>query len=180
VLRPHPDPPLRDGAVVLRPLREDDVPAIVEACQDPLVKRFTASIPDPFTEQDARDFLASQPQLAAEGLEIHFTVADAGSDALLGLVGLHGVDPRHRRAGAGYWTAPWARGRGVATRALGLVARWALDDLGAVRVELFADVGNAASLRVAERAGFVREGTLRRYLVLQGAPRDAAVFGLVD
>ena len=42
-----PDPPLTDGVVLLRTVRDSDVPAIVEACQDPDIKRYTSSIPDP-------------------------------------------------------------------------------------------------------------------------------------
>ncbi len=79
----------------------------------------------------------------------------------------------------GYWVKREARGRGVATRALGLVARWALVDKELGRFQLRADVANEASQRVAEKAGFVREGILRSALALKGERRDVIMYSLV-
>ena len=64
-------------------------------------------------------------------------------------------------AEVGYIVAPEVRGRGVAGRALELVTRWGFDELGLQRIELRAELANPASLKVAERCGYVREGTLR-------------------
>ena len=177
----HPDPPLTDGVVLLRAVRESDVPAIVEACQDPDIKRFTSSIPDPYFEDDARRWLAMHAEDMTHGVEINFAIvrADDGT-ALLGVTGLHDIDWKSRRAGTGYWIAPWARGHGYATRATRLVSRWALGELGLVRVELVADVENPASLRTAEHAGFEREGVLRRHTVMGGASRDCAIYAVVS
>jgi RimJ/RimL family protein N-acetyltransferase len=166
--------------VLLRAVRESDVPAIVEACQDPDVKRYTSSIPDPYREQDARTWLSLHREDERHGVEINFAIVRPDEEAaLLGVIGLHHVDWKSRRTATGYWVAPWARGHGYAGRALLLVARWALQELGFVRVELFADVENPASQRTAERAGFVREGVLRKHTVMGGASRDCAIYGLV-
>jgi RimJ/RimL family protein N-acetyltransferase len=72
-----------------------------------------------------------------------------------------------------------ARGRGVATRALVLVARWALGEKRLGRFQLRADVENVASQRVAEKAGFVREGVLRSSLEHKGERRDVIMYSLV-
>jgi [ribosomal protein S5]-alanine N-acetyltransferase len=79
----------------------------------------------------------------------------------------------------GYWVKREARGRGLATRALRLLARWALEDQRLARVQLAAEPGNLASLRVAEKAGFTREGLLRRYLNIGGERRDGFMFSLL-
>ena len=176
----HPDPPLTDGVVLLRAVRESDVPAITEACQDPDIKRYTSSVPDPYAENDAWQWLSMHADDMTHGVEINFAIARVGDEtALLGVTGLHDISWKNRRAATGYWIAPWARGHGYAARATRLLSRWALDDVGLVRVELVADVDNPPSLRTAERAGFTREGVLRKHTVMGGASRDCAIFGLV-
>jgi RimJ/RimL family protein N-acetyltransferase len=165
-----------DGVVVLRDVRSDDVPALVEGCRDPLTRRFTAAIPDPYTEEDARRWVALQPSLAAGGRERHFAIAGAQDDALLGMTGVHHVDRAARSALCGYWVGPRHRGRGVATRALRLLVRWALDEHALVRLGLFADAENVASQRVAEAAGFARVGPARHHI--GGRDRDAIEYAL--
>ena len=172
-----PDPPLTDGVVALRRLVDADVPALVEACQDPDIKRFTSAIPDPYHEADARHWIAGQERML--DAEVPLAMVDAADDRLVGTTGLHTANWHHRRADAGYWTAPWARRRGFAARALRLIVDWGFEEFALVRIGLFADVENTGSQRVAERAGFVREGVLHRYMRMAGAPRDCVAYGFV-
>ena len=80
----------------------------------------------------------------------------------------------------GYWVARHARGRGVATRALRTLCRWALTELGLQRLELVTDPENRASHRVAENVGFRREGVLRSHLEHRdGRRRDSVMFSLL-
>ena len=141
------------------------------SAQDHQLPRFTR-FPAPYTEQDARDFLAGRVVD-----ELGFAIVDAGDGALLGGIGLR--DAGEGRGQAGYWVAAHARGRGVATRALGLVCRWAFEDLGLARMQLLTDPDNHASQRVAERVGFRREGHLRSYLDFGERRRDGVMFGLL-
>jgi RimJ/RimL family protein N-acetyltransferase len=83
------------------------------------------------------------------------------------------------RGSIGYWLLPEARGRGFATRAVRLVARWALRELGLARLQLLAEPSNEASQRVAERSGFTREGVLRSYTELDGRRLDYVMFSLL-
>jgi RimJ/RimL family protein N-acetyltransferase len=160
---------LEDEVLRLRPFEEGDVPAIVAACQDPEIPRWTA-VPSPYTEADARAWLDS-------GEEESFAVVDRTSGELLGSIGVRYFDGGIGEVG--YWVKREARGRGVATRALALVARWALVDKELGRFQLRADVANEASQRVAERAGFVREGVLRSALAFKGERRDVVMYSLV-
>jgi ribosomal-protein-alanine N-acetyltransferase len=79
----------------------------------------------------------------------------------------------------GSWVDPEARGRGIASTAVTLISRGVLRELAPARLQLFTDVENEASMRVAERAGFTREGLLRNWYDLRGERRDAVMFSLL-
>jgi RimJ/RimL family protein N-acetyltransferase len=168
----RPDGPLADGVVALREWREGDVPAIVAMCDDPDVARFTR-VPSPYTERDARDFVAG---IAIEEMSFAIVSAD-DDDEVLGSIGLRDAD--EGRGEIGYLVAAAARGRGVAARALALLSRWALTEAGLARVQLYTRVDNPASQRTAERAGFQREGVIRSHMLLKGERHDAVMFGLI-
>jgi RimJ/RimL family protein N-acetyltransferase len=93
------------------------------------------------------------------------------------MVGLHARDATMREIG--FWTAPWARGRGVMTDAARLVIRFGFEVLRLERIEWCALVGNDASRRVAEKLGFVQEGTARKGLLHRGERCDGWVAGLL-
>ncbi len=168
---------VRTARLVLRPFRPDDTDAVFRACQDPESRRWLANLPQPYTRADAEQFVTDVAVRGrAEGREL--TCAVEADGELVASCGLH-----HLRDGArlgpeiGYWTAPWARGRGYASEAARGLADWAFR-YGAERVHLFADVDNVASQTVAERAGFSREGVVRRCLAYSDGRRaDAVLFG---
>jgi RimJ/RimL family protein N-acetyltransferase len=152
-------PRLSDGEISVRPMAPGDVPAIVAACQDPEIPRWT-SVPSPYTREDADRFLAIAATEAANGEGVALAVVDRG-DRLIGTVGLMEIDRDRGRAEIGYWTAAAARGRGAATRAVLLVRDWARRELGLSELEILPHGDNRPSQRVAERAGFVATGEIR-------------------
>lgn len=144
----------------LRPFRDDDATDLTAGCTDPLTLRFMPGLPAPYTEADARWWISTgAPAVWADG-GAAFAVADPDSDRLLGGAGLSQVVAYRGQAEVGYWVAPWARGRGVATAATRALADHAFA-AGIGRLELLTDQENPASQRVALAAGFHREG-LRR------------------
>jgi RimJ/RimL family protein N-acetyltransferase len=168
---PAPDQPLTDGVVSLRAWQEADVADLVAALQDSDIPRFTR-IPSPYTEAHAREFVTGRA-----GAETSFAIVEAPDVALLGGIGLR--DAGEARGEVGYWVNARARGRGVATRALRLIARWAFDELALARLQLLTRTDNPASQRAAERAGFRREGVLRSYMDFGDERHDGVMFGLV-
>ncbi len=162
----------------LRTFREDDVVAVALACQDPLIQLYTR-VPFPYTEEDARAFIVGAAGRRLMGESIDLAVAAADDDRLLGAIGL--IIDRHDadRAEVGYWVAPHERGHGVAQRALALLATWAVTDGRFARVDLQAALGNGASIRTAERCGFVREATLRSAWYRGPERSDMALFSLL-
>jgi RimJ/RimL family protein N-acetyltransferase len=172
------DPPLEDGVVALRPWRDGDVEAIVAACQDPEIARWT-SVPSPYTERDARQYLLRVEPDRRAGRELGLAIVDAGTGNLLGSCGLARFDWHDRKAEIGYWVAAPARGRSVGTHAARLLSRWAMEELGMERIELLANPANHASQRLAEQAGFAREGVLRAYRYRKGRREDLVMFSLL-
>ena len=135
-----PDPPLRDEVVALRPWREDDVPERLMRFADPTVLRFAWPQTGGYSEADARSFFAQQERARDRGDELALALAEPADDtAGIGGASLYDVDLGERRAAVGYWLVPAARGRGAATHAVGLLTRWAFDELGLARVELTCD-----------------------------------------
>ncbi|MGW5670149.1 GNAT family N-acetyltransferase [Micromonospora sp. NPDC003776] len=151
---------IEDG-LLLRPWRAEDADAVYRACQDPDIQRWT-TVPRPYLPEHALGYVTTISGTAwAEGTEALFAVCDADSGELLASCGLVSIDRALDSAEVGYWTAPWARGRGVAVRATRAVARWAFDALKLRRLIWQAEIGNHASRLVALRAGFRIEGELR-------------------
>ena len=165
----------RNGEPVrLRPLRADDIPAIVVACQDPLSARYT-TVPQPYTEAHAEAFVHQfAPSVWARGVEAVFAVADA-DDAYAGSMSLrlHGDELTCATGDVGYLIGPHARGRGYATAALDALCAWGFAELRLHRIEWQAYLGNDGSRTVAERAGFQVEGVQRDALIHQGAYQSA-------
>lgn len=131
-----------------------------------------AMLADPLTRQwnDASDVVDLATARAwcergadwSDGTHATFSVLDATTGRLAANISLWQVDlERSMSAAVGYRTAPWARGRGVATTALLAITGWAYDGLGIERISLPHTVGNDASCRVAEKAGYLLEGVLR-------------------
>lgn len=176
-----PARPLSDGVVSLRPWTEADVPTIAEACRDEEIARWLDSVPQPYTLADARAYVALTRRGWKEETLAAFAITDALTGEVLGSVGVSVVDREQAVAEIGYWVKRQARRRGAATRAVRLASRWALEQCGVQRLQLRADVHNLASQRVAERAGFTREGVLRssRYSPRRGRRVDFVVYSLL-
>ncbi|MDK3256177.1 GNAT family N-acetyltransferase [Blastococcus capsensis] len=166
-------PTLTGRRVRLRPWRPDDAAAVLEACQDPEIQRWT-QVPVPYTKEHAEGFVAGiAPQIWDEGGAL-FAVEPLGGAALVGSMGL--FPPQDGVGEAGYWTAPGRRGRGCTADALRVLTDWALDVVGVHRVELLVDPANTGSRRVAERAGFLAEGTIRQRFLHRGQPSDVVLY----
>jgi RimJ/RimL family protein N-acetyltransferase len=165
---------LRDGDLVLREWSEADVPALVVACNDPEIARWIPVIPRPYTEEHALSFVRGESTGAPE-----HSFAIEAHDTMVGAIGMSLNSLRYKGT-IGYWVAAQARGNGVCTRAVRVVARWGLDELDLQRLDLITDPDNIGSQRVAEKVGFVREGVMRAHLRHpDGRVRDSVLFSLL-
>jgi RimJ/RimL family protein N-acetyltransferase len=149
---------LEAGPFRLRPWRPDDAEAVWSAFQDPDIRLWNGG-----------GVTSREDALVLLGRRLDWTTGDHASwavvdedDQVLASVSLHSIDRLANEAQIGYWTAPAARGRGVAAAATDAVCRWGFGALPIDRIELCHAVENPASGRVAEKAGFTLEGRLRR------------------
>jgi RimJ/RimL family protein N-acetyltransferase len=174
---PFPDPPLTDGVITLRPWRRSDIHHRFAGFSDPLCLRFSWPLAEPFTEAHVQARFEDEEAARLRGDELNLTIVER--DQVQGGASIYDVDLEQARAAVGFWLAPQGRGRGLATRTLRLLARWAFAHLSLERLELTCAPDNLASQHVAERCGFVREGVLRSHLRFQGRRRDTMVFSLL-
>jgi RimJ/RimL family protein N-acetyltransferase len=157
------DVALTDGQVALREWRAADVEAMVGPLNDPAIARWTR-VPSPYTREDAVEFLTHADAAIATGEALSLAMVGADGGELVGSIALHVDSWEYRRGRIGYLVFAAARGRGLAPRATRLLSRWAFDRAGLTRIGILTAVGNRASQRVAEKAGFAREGVLRGYM----------------
>jgi RimJ/RimL family protein N-acetyltransferase len=163
----HPDPPLGDGVITLRAMTSADVDALVAACQDPEIPRWTR-VPVPYRRADALTWIAGAELELDAGVTIGWIAVD-DEDRLLASISVMGIDRATDSGEIGYWVAAEARGRGVATRAVRLVRDWAPGALGLTTLEIEAHEDNLASQAVARAAGFTETGE-RRVPPREGLP----------
>lgn len=166
------------GWLTLRPFAEADVPWVFEVSQDPALQQFV-QVPSPYLLEHAA-FFVREIAIACwdSGQRAEFVVQDTTTGTRLGRAGLDLSRPG--AAEIGYWVDPRARRRGVATDAVRATCRWAFTSLRLELIEWRCEVGNLASRRVAEKAGFLIEATLRKRLVHRGARVDAWVGSLLS
>ncbi|MER7891402.1 GNAT family N-acetyltransferase [Micromonospora sp. NPDC094482] len=143
--------------LLLRPWREADAPAVRNALRDAEIAQWNPQ-GGPVDDESALRWVRRRADWSA-GDHVSLAVTAAADGVLLGSVSLHHISGDN--AAIGYWTVPEARGRGVASRAVDRLTRWGFERLGLHRIELCHASVNPASCRVAERAGYPAEGTLR-------------------
>lgn len=185
--QPHPAaivPPalaLEGDSIVLRPYAAADIGPQYEAVRESQVQvgRWLAWCHPDYSLADSRAWVESRPDAWRAAFEFSFVIAAKSDGRFLGGCGLNQFEWPARRANLGYWVRTSAAGRGVATAATRLLARFGLEHAALERIEIVAAVGNVASQRVAEKAGATRECLARRRLRVGDRQSDGYVFSLV-
>ncbi|OMI89285.1 GNAT family N-acetyltransferase [Streptomyces sp. M1013] len=171
-------PTLDTDRLRLRPFAEADADFLYALHSNTHVMRYWDS--PPWTERArAERFLAMCRTMADEGTGVRVAVERASDGALVGWCCLVEWNPDYRSASLGYCLDEAMWGRGYATEAAHALLTWAFGTLDLNRVQAEADTRNAASARVLEKIGFVREGTLREDCVVGGEVSDSWVYGLL-
>ncbi len=172
---------LTDGELLLRPLERGDRDAMYQAVAEsiPEVSRWLPWCHVGYSQTETEAFIESC--ITAWAQQTHFPLAifEAQSGRYLGGSGVNHIDRQNRQGAIGYWIRTSAARRGVASRAVRLVARFAFESLQISRIEIFARPENVASRRVAEKAGAKFETIARNRIVQHGIPYDAALYSII-
>ena len=159
--------------VRLELLNESHLAAVAAMLADPDVLRFTR-VPDPTPAEFPEQWLRVYEAGRRDGTREAFAAVD-GDGRIVGLALAFGIDREEREAELGYIVVPEARGRGAGTAILRALTDWAFAEAGVLRIRLVIDTLNPASLRVAEHAGYVREGVMRSVGFKNGKRIDAVL-----
>jgi RimJ/RimL family protein N-acetyltransferase len=167
--------PLDAGCCQIRPYREADKATLVRIANNwQIAKNMRNLFPHPYTAADADAWLKV---LEMRNPLTNFAVTV--SDELVGGLGLSlGSDVHFRTAELGYWLGEDFWGRGIATAAVRAFTRYGFDAFDLLRIFAGVFSWNPASMRVLEKAGYVREGVLRKSVVKDGHVLDQAVYAM--
>jgi RimJ/RimL family protein N-acetyltransferase len=171
-------PTLRTARLRLRPFNAADADALFALHSSASVLRYWDA--PPWSERArAERFIAACREMADEGSGSRLAIERVSDGAFIGWCSLTRWNPDYRSASLGYCLHDAAWGYGYATEAASALLEWAFDTLDLNRVQAETDTRNAASARVLEKLGFVREGTLREDCVVNGEVSDSWVYGLI-
>lgn len=170
---------LRGKTVGLRARHESDVPVLQSELYDDVATRSRAdsrpwrpiapgSAASPYTVSDPADDAAC------------FSVVQLADEELVGEALLWGIDLHNRTAHLGLSLRPAFRGRRLGTEVVGILCHYGFVVRGLHRLQVETLADNAAMIRAATQAGFVREGTLRRAAWAGGDFADELILGLLS
>jgi RimJ/RimL family protein N-acetyltransferase len=158
--------------LVLRPLEEDDVPALTEMMNDEQVAAWT-DIPQPFTEDGARTWITEHaPAERTTGRGLDLAVTEFLTQRLVGVIQLTGTNWHVRSTELSYIVASWARGEGYAAEAALATAQWLFGDQKFERIELRTAADNTAAQQVTQKIGCISEGVLRNACIAHVRAED--------
>ena len=169
---------LTDGILQLEPLRSAHIEALTEAISisNVNVRQWlgdTMSLENP---EAIAKFIADFEQSWKDETKYGFFVRELRSHRCVGFGFLNSINKTHRFANLGYWVSSNATGQGYGTMITHLLVKFGLEILGFHRLELVIEPDNLASIRIAEKAGAIREGLHRKRLF----GRDALIYGIVS
>jgi len=167
---------LKGQGFTLRRWYKEDAELLQKHADNPNVYSFlTDRFPHPYTRDVAINWI--NLMLQQEPLLIFVIAVE---DNLIGVIGIEMRDDVYRKAPLlGYWLAEEYWGRGIMTEVVKLVAGYAFENLDIVRLQSGVLANNPGSMRVLEKAGFLKEGVLRNNIIKNGVVMDEYIYGMV-
>jgi ribosomal-protein-alanine N-acetyltransferase len=170
-------PILQTPRLLLRPFTLADAPEVVRMAGEWEIAATTLSIPHPYTEDHAEQWIRQQPEQWAVGKAVNFAISHP-DNTLYGSIGL-GIVPTFNLAEMGYWVGKPYWGKGFATEAAQAMLAFGFETLGLNRIQATHFSNNPASGRVMEKIGMVYEGCRRQHTLKWGEYRDIKLYGML-
>lgn len=171
-------PELKTERLKLRPFEMADAPVVAELCGEWEVASTTASIPHPYEQSMAEEWIASHKPALENEEAVTFAITRLETGGLIGAIGIH-IHRQLRLGELGYWIGKPYWNRGYATEAVRAVIAYGFDELGLNRIQARYMTRNPASGRVMEKAGMSFEGVLRQSIYRWDEFEDAAIFSIL-
>lgn len=173
---------IKGEKIILRKYKRDFIPLLHEAAIESKGGEFTRWMPwchENYSISESESFIKMLSENWEDETQFAFAIFDAANDKFLGGVGLNQPNKVNKFFNLGYWVRVSCQKRGIASAATRILAQTAFKNLAINRIEILTAVENIASQKVAEKSGAMREGILRKRLVIGGRIHDAVMFSLV-
>lgn len=172
---------LTNGVITLRPYQVIDIEPCFESVRESIdeLSPWMWWCHSAYSIKDTRAWIESLPEAWENGTEYSFAITDSKDGSFLGGCGLSHINLTDRFANLGYWVRTSRSRQGVASAATLLVAQFAFKELGLSRLEIVVATENKGSIRVSEKVGALREGILRKRIVVRDNVYDAFMFSLL-
>ncbi len=173
-------PTLETPRLLLRPFAFEDAPALARLAGRREIADTTISVPHPYSEQQAREWISHHMELGNEAKEAAFAIVEKNTGQLIGSAGLRDLNQEHSHAEMGCWIGVEFWGRGYATEAARALLQFGFEELQLNRIHAHHMLRNPASGRVLEKIGMRREGVLREAVRKWGKFEDVAILAVLN
>lgn len=173
---------LTDVSILLRPLKLTDSRAVDEAVRESItdMSPWMPWVNDNYTLDNHKEWIGQSIKAWSNDTYYDFAIIDKKDGTFLGACSLNNIDNNNRIANLAYFVRSSRKGKGIASSIVGLLAGFAFEILKLNRVEIIPAIGNKASQRVAIKAGAIREGVLRKRIVVGDKIYDGIMFSLIS
>lgn len=174
-----PFPVIETERLILRRITNDDANEIFELRSNPETMKY---IPRPLvkTTEDALEHVAMIEEKIVTNVGINWGITLKGNSKVFGIIGYYRIQPENYRAEIGYMLLPDFHGKGIISEALKRLIAYGFDDLKLHSIEAVIDPENAASEKVLQKCGFVKEAHLKEAEFYEGKFLDKVIYSLLN
>lgn len=167
------------GEIILREIKVTDAKDFFEYVSDENVRKYTEDEEIPASITSAENDLLYWINLFTFGRSIYWAIADAETNKMIGSCGFNYWNKQHGRLEISYDLNHNFWGKGIATKAVTAITYFIFNNTTAQRVQATVATDNERSIKVLERAGYTREGTIAKYFILKGVVKDGYMYAKV-